>query len=249
MWEELKMFDYGNCPTCGQTIPHHYNFQGFHGIFCGSGCYERYEESNKNLDFSKLSLENCKRTHPIYQQIRDRHYVENRGCHGQQLHYLIKYNSTIIGIISGASSVWAVKARDEFFGLTKDNKRKGLPSIINNVVFRLEYNAPNLATFILAKWRKRIMKDWAERYNVEVHGFETFVVEEDFRKGALYKADNWVQLGETAGSTKRHKGLTNKSERVNTTPKLIFAKKIKGTQLSTEYTPTWNLKKGKSNDS
>jgi hypothetical protein len=191
----------------------------------------------------------CKRTHPEYQEIRNRHYVENRGCHGQQLHYLIKLNGETVGIISGASSVWAVKSRDEYFKLNKENKPKGLPSIINNVVFRLEKNEKNLATKVLAIWRKQIAKDWQERYNVIVHGFETFVVENDYRKGTIYKADNWDFLGETAGSTKKHNGLANKSERVATCKKLIFAKKIKGTSLSTEYTPTWNIKKSKKSES
>lgn len=192
-----------------------------------------------------LRLERCKRTDPRYVEIRNRHYVLNKGCHGQQIHYLIFYNEILVGIISGASSVWAVRARDDFFGLTRENKRKGLPSIINNVVFRLEFHEPNLATKVLSLWRKTIAKDWEERYNVKVHGFETFVVEEDFRKGCLYKADNWIFLGETFGSTKKHNGLENKSERVATSKKLIFAIKIKNTKLSTEYEATWNKKKGK----
>lgn len=191
-----------------------------------------------------LRLQKCKRTDALYQDIRNRHYVANKGCHGQQLHYLIYYDDKLVGIISGASSVYAVKARDEYFGLTKENKRKGLPSIVNNVVFRLEYHEKNLATRVLALWRKTIAKDWQERYGVIVHGFETFVVEKDFRKGALYKADNWDFLGYTAGSTKTHsKGMNSKHERVNTIPKMLFCKKIKGTKLSTEYTPTWNLTK------
>ena len=199
-----------------------------------------------------ITLLKCKRTDARYQAIRDRHYVENRGTHGQQLHYLIFLNDELIGddtdheligIISGASSVWAVKSRDLFFGLNNDNKKVALPSIINNSVLRLERHRKNLASFVLALWRKRIAQDWEERYSVVVHGFETFVVEEDFRKGTLYKADNWVFLGETQGSTKRHSGLENKSIRVETNKKLIFAKKIKGTGLSTSYTPTWNIKK------
>jgi len=190
-----------------------------------------------------IKLEKCKRTDERYVEIRNRHYVPNRGCHGQQIHYIIWYNNIIVGIISGASSVWAVKARDDFFGLTKENKKKGLPSIINNVVFRLEFHEPNLATRVLSIWRKTIAVDWEERYNVKVHGFETFVVEEDYRKGCLYLADNWIYLGETAGSTKTHNGLENKSERITTSKKLVFAKKIKNTKLSTEYESTWNKKK------
>lgn len=190
-----------------------------------------------------IDLVRCKRTDPVYQDIRNRHYVANRGTHGQQLHYLINLDDTTVGIISGASSVWAVKSRDEYFGLNKDNKRVALPSIINNTVFRLEKHIPNLATFVLSRWRKRIAVDWEDKYSVKVHGFETFVVEEDHRKGALYLADNWLYLGETAGSTKTHKGLNNKSERIATSVKMIYAKKVPNTELSTSYTPTWNIKK------
>jgi hypothetical protein len=190
----------------------------------------------------QLKLIRCKRTDSEYQEIRSRHYVPNKGCHGQQIHYKIYYKNNLIGIISGASSVWAVKARDEFFGLTKENKKVALPSIINNVVFRLEYHELNLATKILSIWRKQIALDWEKQYNVKVHGFETFVIETDTRKGTLYKADNWIYLGITAGSTKSHKGLANKSIRAKTIPKLIFVKKIPNTSLSTYYKSSWRDK-------
>lgn len=190
-----------------------------------------------------ISLAKCKRTDSRYVEIRNRHYVENHGCIGQQIHYLIYGDDNIIGIISGASAVWAVKSRDDYFGLTSENKSKGLPSIINNVVFRIENHEKNLATRILSLWRKTIATDWYKAYGVVAHGFETFVVEEDYRKGCLYKADNWTYIGETAGCAKTHSGLKNKSGRQETCKKLIYATKIKGTKLSTEYTPTWNQPK------
>jgi len=189
-----------------------------------------------------VALTRCKRTDPAYQAIRDRHYVPNRGTHGQQIHYLIWVEGEVVGIISGASSVYAVKARDEFFGLNKDNKRVALPSIINNTVFRLEKHIPNLATQVLSLWRKTIAVDWEARYGVRVHGFETFVVETDTRKGALYKPNNCTCLGETARSTKAHSGLENKATRLSTIPRLIYALKIPKTKLSTSYNPTWNAK-------
>jgi hypothetical protein len=194
-----------------------------------------------------IDLQRCKRTDPKYQEIRDRHYVPNKGTHGQQLHYLVLVDGEVVGIISGASCVYAVKSRDDYFGLNKDNKKVALPSIINNVVFRLErHDIPNLATQVLSLWRKRVSVDWEERYKVKVHGFETFVVEEDYRKGTLYKADNWDFCGYTSGNTKVHShGLGNKGERVSATIKMIYCKKISKTSLSTSYTPTWNLKKEK----
>ena len=190
----------------------------------------------------KIILEKVKRTDPRYQDIRNRHYVANRGCHGQQMHYLVLLEKRVVGIISGASSVYAVKSRDEFFGLTSDNKRVALNCIVNNVVFRLEEHLPNLGTQVLSMWRKQIAIDWESKYGVRVHGFETFVVEEEWRKGSMYRADNWQAVGITVGSTKVHKGLNTPHTRVATTPKLVFCRKVPRTKLCTKYTSTWRGK-------
>jgi hypothetical protein len=113
----------------------------------------------------------------------------------------------------------------------------------------LERKVPNLATQTLALWRVTIAKDWEARYKVKVAGFETFVVEETYRKGTLYKADNWTYLGQTSGQTKtliggpnkenNRGGIDRKMRWVDTPKKLVFAKKVKGVELSTSYQPTW----------
>ena len=71
---------------------------------------------------------------------------------GQQLQYLIFYRSKVVGIIGGASAVFANQARDKFFGLPEDAevKTQQVNSIVNNNVFCLEHPAPNLATIVLS---------------------------------------------------------------------------------------------------
>lgn len=146
----------------------------------------------------------CKRTNLIYQEFRDRHYIPNHGAIGQQLHYLIRLDREYIGIISGGSATFAVKPRDEYFGITKENRGIALNGIINNTVFRLEKNLPNLGTQILKLWREKVAEDWERNYGVTPCGFETFVIESDIRKGTVYKADNWDFVGETLGYTREH---------------------------------------------
>lgn len=144
----------------------------------------------------------CQRTNPLYAQFRDRHYISNNGCHGQQLHYLVLIDGRLHGVVSGASAVFGVKSRDDFFCLGRgydeyrasilaskrdepfsrskpDAKLKKiqLNSIINNVVYRIENAPKGVASQVLAAWRKRIASDWEELYGVRVAGFETFVVE------------------------------------------------------------------------
>lgn len=195
-----------------------------------------------------IRLEQCKRTDPRYKEIRDRHYIPNHGCIGQQIHYLVFLDDEVVGIISGASAVYAVKTRDDYFGLTKENKRPGLNSVINNVVFRLEKNVKNLGSQILALWRKTIARDWEQKYGVKVHGFETFIIGNETRVGALYKADNWDFVGITAGNTKTHNGgINNRGSRENTCQKLVFCKKIPKTKLCSEYASTWRGEPSKTN--
>lgn len=188
-----------------------------------------------------IRLQRVKRSNPVYQAIRSRHYVQNKGAVGQQLHYLIYVDNEVVGIISGGSAAYAVSCRDDYFGITKDNRKVALNGIVDNTVFRLEKNIPNLGTQVLSIWRKRVVEDWEREYGVQVAGFETFVVETENRKGAMYKADNWDFVGETKGSTKFHlHGIEKSFERREVEKKLVFCKRIRGKELPTEYFATWN---------
>lgn len=138
--------------------------------------------------------------------------------------------------------MYAVSPRDAFFGIPKDKvikQKRYLPAIINNVVFRLEHHEKNLGTKILAKFRRVSTELWKALYGVDVIGFETFVIENEHRKGTLYKADNWTYLGDTKGSTKSHKGLLNKATRKDTEVKMIFAIKTKNKLPTSDYVSSW----------
>ena len=192
----------------------------------------------------------CQRTHPAYLTFRNRHYIANNGCHGQQLHYLVMVDGQHLGVISGASAVYGVKARDQFFGIEHDKRKVQLNSIINNVVYRIEGAPRNVPSQVLAMWRKRIAADWEYLYQVKVAGFETFVIEADLddgrtRTGALYRADNWTMLGLTSGSTKSHAaadgagGMNAAHTRKEVCKKLILGRKVKGVSLASSYNATW----------
>jgi len=194
-----------------------------------------------------VRLELVRRTDPLFQQFRNRHYIPNRGLVGQQLQYLVFYRGEVVGVIGGASAVFTSQARDEYWGFSEDRntKTRQLNSVINNNIFRLEYPAANLATIVIAKWRKQIQKDWEELYGVEVAGFETFVVEERLwngktRNGACYRADNWELLGITKGYGDRNvRGREHKNKTLKAR-KLIYCRRIKGRELCSTYQTSWN---------
>jgi hypothetical protein len=174
---------------------------------------------------SDIWLESCSRTDPRYEEIREDHYIPNHGTIGQQAHFLIHYKNEIVGIISGASPVYATSPRDRFFGVDKKNRSKFLQGIVNNTVFRLENHEPNLATRVLKLWRNVIPHFWYEKYGTVVYGFETFVIENDTRKGTLYKADNWTLVGTTAGATKVRNGIEKPADDwKEVPPKLVYCR-------------------------
>lgn len=194
-----------------------------------------------------VRLELVKRSDPLYQQFRSRHYIPDRGVVGQQLQYLVFYAGEVVGVIGGASAVFTNQARDEFwqFSEDKDTKTRQLNSVINNNIFRLEYPAPNLATMVLAMWRRQIVQDWQDLYGVEVAGFETFVVEERLwngktRNGACYRADNWEMVGITKGYGKTNARGREHQNKTLKAKKLIYCKRIPGRTLCSDYTTSWN---------
>ena len=194
-----------------------------------------------------VRLELVKRSDPLYKQFRSRHYIPDRGLVGQQLQYLVFYGSEVVGVIGGASAVFTSHTRDEFWGFSEDRatKTRQLNSVINNNIFRLEYPAPNLATMVLAMWRKRIVQDWQDLYGVEVAGFETFVVEERLwngktRNGACYRADNWELVGITKGYGDTNvRGREHQDKRLKSR-KLIYCRRIPGRDLCADYKTSWN---------
>ena len=65
---------------------------------------------------------------------------------------------------------------------------------------------PNLGSHLLALVRRRLPRDWAERYNTLPVLIETFV-ETPRYTGAVYRASGWIHVGATQGRGRydRHK--------------------------------------------
>lgn len=205
-----------------------------------------------------IELEFCKRTDPRYVAMRDRHYIPNKGNHGQQLHFLIYRDGVQVGIISGGSCVWCVAPRDRFFGIPADKEERAslyLSSIVNNTVFRMEVSEPNLGTRVLALWRRTMQELWPEIYGVPIIGFETFIIEarnhrgeRQDRVGSMYKADNWTYVGKTVGKTKTHStamgngGLDGGALWTLSEPKLIYCRWAKRPVVpKIPYVSSWRV--------
>lgn len=149
------------------------------------------------------------------------HYPESKGIVGRQCNYLVERAGVTLGIVGANSPPLHYKLFEKFFpGYTEDNW-------LNNNVYRLIVNEPNLGTRVLRMFRERIKKDYETQYKHELVGMVTFV--EPPRTGAMYKADNWTYLGITQGVQCKRRGLLDKwvnKEWSKGTKKHIYARWI-----------------------
>lgn len=136
-------------------------------------------------------------------------YVANAKTVGRCLKYLINFQGRDVGtfwIGSGfkptPKSILAYfdksqKQFDAMFNCVADNKR-----------FCMAERIPNIGSRILKKVRHRAKKDWMDRYGDDLIAIVTTIG--NGKTGAVYLADNWKKIGETAGLPSNRKSVSMK---------------------------------------
>lgn len=160
------------------------------------------------------------KSHPLFVKWYIEHYPKSKGIVGRQLNYLIYYEGKPVGIISAVSPPLNYKKFREYFNVKDDLE------FVNNGVFRIVKSPKkNFASQVLALFRRKVFVDYKKRYNNNLKGIITFI--EKPRTGNIYKADNWVSLGETQGVEVRRRGedWIKKSYTKTGNKKLIFGYK------------------------
>lgn len=115
-----------------------------------------------------------------------------------------------IGAVGLSSATIAVACRDKFIGWTGDVKMIHLNKLANNSRYCMisdNITIKNAASMTLKHLRVQGAKDWKSRYGDELILIETFVQPEregeykgnTNRNGSVYRADNWIDVGMTAG--------------------------------------------------
>ena len=188
-----------------------------------------------------LFLQQTKRTDKRLLVRMKRHYSQPKGFVGRNICYAVYQDDIYYGHIVGGSATRFLPGRNEYLGITI----KELNKVVNNIFYNIskvdnKYPKRNFTSLVVKEFMKTITKDWYKKYGDVVIGFETFVVETDYRKGCLYKADNWSFVGKTSGSRKHHKGLKNKSMRSKTNKKLIYCRWVKKEKIPIiKYISSW----------
>lgn len=142
-------------------------------------------------------------------------YKKPFGCH---LRYFIEAQGSILGCMLFSGAAKALKPRDQWIGWSVDERLRNLGFVVNQSRFLLFpwVNVRYLASHVLGKMIRVLVRDWQQRWGYRPGLLETFVDPKYF-DGTCYLAANFMHLGMTSGT-----GLVRQSKSYTTSPKKIF---------------------------
>jgi len=141
----------------------------------------------------------------LWNELIDRyHYLGYQTLPGAQLRYLVRDEEDIIACLGFGAPAWKVASRDRFIGWTTAQREGHLHLVVNNARFLIMpwVRSHNLGSRILSLVQHSLGDDWEQVYHVRPVLLETFVEQRRFT-GAVYKASNWLCVGETTGRGKK----------------------------------------------
>jgi hypothetical protein len=139
--------------------------------------------------------------------MKSHHYLGSSPKIGETLLYVALYQDEWVALISFTSAAWKCAARDQWIGWDFRHQYDRLHLVTNNSRFLIlpQWHYPNLASRILSLCQRRIQTDWLERFGHPLLLLETFVDPQYFH-GTLYKATNWICVGQTKGFARTRQG-------------------------------------------
>jgi hypothetical protein len=176
-----------------------------------------------------------------YQDLmQQHHYLGSLPKIGETLWYVATWREEWVALLSFSASALKCAARDRWIGWNFRQRYSRLKLVVNNSRFLLLPNGhvPNLGSRLLSRCQRCLASDWEETFGHGVLLLETFVDPQRFR-GTVYRAANWVYVGNTRGFRRTRRGYTATPQ----SPKMVFVKPLRadaqgllaGARLSPPY--------------
>lgn len=161
--------------------------------------------------------------------MQEHHYLGFLPKIGETLWYVASWHEEWVALLSFSTAAWKCAARDLWIGWDFRHQYDRLHLVTNNSRFLIlpEYHVPNLASRILSLCQKRLPGDWQESFGHPVVLLETFVDPQRFH-GTLYKASNWLYVGDTKGFRRTRQGYSATAQ----SPKMVFLKPLQANAQS-----------------
>jgi hypothetical protein len=155
--------------------------------------------------------------------MRAHHYLGFVPKMGQTLWYVATIDNQWVSILGFSVSALKCKARDQWIGWSYRHQYGRLKLVVNNNRFLIlpGWHIRNLASRTLSLCLKRLADDWAMLFGHRVVLVETFVDSGKFL-GTVYKASNWLYIGDTKGFSRKEAGYT----KARGSSKMVFVKPL-----------------------
>lgn len=161
---------------------------------------------------------------PHFQQLMQaHHYLGALPKISETLWYVATFDDQWIALLSFSAAALKCSARDRWIGWDFRHQYDRLKLLTNNSRFLIlpDWHIPNLASRILSLCQKRLPTDWQALFGHPIVVLETFVDPQRF-KGTIYKAANWIYVGNTKGFRRTRQGYSSTAH----APKMVFVKPL-----------------------
>src|SRR6266699_2197155 len=162
---------------------------------------------------------------PRYQELmREHHYLGHSPKIGETLWYVASWREKWVALLSFSASALKCAARDRWIGWSFRQQYARLKLVVNNsrLLILPDWHLFNLGSRVLSLCQRRLPRDWEEAFGHGVVLLETFVDPQRHR-GTVYRAANWIYVGNTRGFRRTRLGYTA----TPASPKMVFLKLLR----------------------
>jgi len=155
--------------------------------------------------------------------MQEHHYLGSLPKISETLWYVATFGDQWVALLSFSAAALKCSARDRWIGWDFRHQYDRLKLVTNNSRFLIlpDCHFPNLASRILSLCQKRLPADWQTIFGHPLVLLETFVDPQRFQ-GTIYKAANWIYLGNTKGFNRTRQGYSATAQ----SPKMVFVKPL-----------------------
>jgi len=155
--------------------------------------------------------------------MQEHHYLGRMPKISETLWYIALWQDQWVALLSFSAAAWKCSARDQWIGWDSRHQYDRLKLVANNSRFLIppDWHIPNLGSRVLSLCQKRIARDWQDAFGHPLVLLETFVDPQRFL-GTVYRAANWLYVGESKGFRRTGKGYSPKIH----SPKMVFVKPL-----------------------
>jgi hypothetical protein len=151
------------------------------------------------------------------------HYLGFIPKIGETMWYVAMIGNEWVSLLGFSASALKSKARNEWIGWSYRYQFDRLKLIVNNNRFLIlpGWHINNLASRVISLCLKRLVDDWQGMFGHKIVLAETFVDPSRF-SGTVYKASNWIYIGDTKGYSRAKGGYSEKTGNA----KMIFVRPL-----------------------